>query len=161
MTDRAEVDLAAVVEHAADLLVPEFAEARVELRHRLDSVPVRGSAVLLERLALNLVQNAARHNRAGGEATVRTFNEGTDAVLEVANTGPVVPASAAKELFEPFRRLDDRVAGQGVGLGLSIVRSVARAHGGDATAAARPGGGLLVRVTLPLVSGYRDPGGRD
>jgi len=160
MTDRAEVDLAAVVEHAADLLVPEFTEAGIELRQRLDSVLVQGSAVLLERLAINLLQNAARHNLAGGEATVRTFNEGSDAVLEVSNTGPVVPASAAKELFEPFRRLDDRTTGRGVGLGLSIVRTVARTHGGDATAAARPGGGLLVRVALPLRFN-RDPGGRN
>lgn len=160
MTDRAEVDLAAVVEHAADLLVPEFAEAGIELRQRLDSVLVRGSAVLLERLAINLLQNAVRHNRVGGEATVRTFSEGAEAMLEVSNTGPVVPANAAKELFEPFRRLDNRIAGKGVGLGLSIVRTVARTHGGDATAAARPGGGLLVRVTLPVSGDAQDHASR-
>lgn len=61
-----------------------------------------------------------------------------------------IPANAAGELFEPFRRLgDDRLAGAGVGPGLSIVRSVAWTHGGEATAASRPGGGLLVRVALP------------
>jgi len=149
LTDTAEVDLAAVAEHAADLLTDEFSGAGVELRQRLDSAVVSGSAVLLERLAVNLLQNAARHNRDGGEAIVRTAVEDGRAVLEVSNTGAVIPADDAGQLFEPFRRLgEERLAGQGVGLGLSIVRSVARTHGGDAKAAARPGGGLLVRVTF-------------
>ena len=69
-------------------------------------------------------------------------------VLPRAASGAVIPADVAGELFEPFRRYE-RVAGHGVGLGLSIVRSVARTHGGDATARSRPGGGLVVRVALP------------
>ncbi len=157
LTDTAEVDLAAVAEHAADSLDREFTDAGVTLRQRLETVPVRGSAVLLERLAVNLLQNAARHNVAGGEATIRTYVDGDDAILELANTGAVVPADAADGLFEPFRRLgDERHAGRGVGLGLSIVRSIARTHGGTATAHSRPGGGLLVRVAFPATAPRAD-----
>jgi signal transduction histidine kinase len=72
-------------------------------------------------------------------------------VLVVTNTGPVIPPYEVAGLFEPFRRLDTtRIAGAGgAGLGLSIVRSIARAHGGDVIAVPRDGGGLTVTVTLP------------
>jgi signal transduction histidine kinase len=78
----------------------------------------------------------------------------------MSNTGAVIPADEAGQLFEPFRRLgEERIAGHGVGLGLSIVRSVARTHGGEATAASRPGGGLLVRATFPAATpGTTSPG---
>jgi signal transduction histidine kinase len=73
-------------------------------------------------------------------------------VLVVSNTGPVVPPYDVPRLFEPFHRLEgDRIGSTapGAGLGLSIVRAVARAHGGEATARPREGGGLVVTVTLP------------
>ena len=120
-------------------------------RPDLTPAPVAGDPVLLERLVHNLVQNAQRYNVAGGWATVSTGVRAGRAALTVANTGPNVPQSRVDELFEPFRRLHDRTgSARGSGLGLSIVRSVARAHGGDVSAMSRPGGGLVVRVTLPL-----------
>lgn len=83
---------------------------------------------------------------------VDTAVEHGRAVLTVSNTGPVVPAYEIDNLFEPFRRLRTERTGsdKGVGLGLSIVRSVARAHGGHIAAVPREGGGLVMRVTLPL-----------
>jgi hypothetical protein len=88
------------------------------------------------------------HNVEAGWVRVRTGVEGDRAVLEVANSGPVVPADVLPHLFEPFRRGQGRTASSGVGLGLSIVQSVADAHG--ATVSAVPGaeGGLTVTVTL-------------
>ncbi len=109
--------------------------------------------MLLERIALNLVQNAVRYNVAeGGWVEVTTEVEHGQAVLVVSNTGPVVPAYEIDNLFEPFRRLRTERTGsdKGVGLGLSIVRSVARAHGGHIYAQPREGGGLVMRVTLPI-----------
>lgn len=74
------------------------------------------------------------------------------ASLVVSNTGPVVPAYELENIFEPFRRLRSERTGsdKGVGLGLSIVRSVVRAHGGHVSAEPREGGGLVMRVTLPV-----------
>lgn len=80
---------------------------------------------------------------------------GEQVEVEVTNTGPTVPPYEVEALFKPFYRLgDDRLVGaKGAGLGLSIVRSVAEAHGGSVLAAPRDGGGLTVTVTLPV-----DPG---
>ncbi|KPC68085.1 histidine kinase, partial [Streptomyces sp. NRRL F-6602] len=88
----------------------------------------------------------------GGWGEVSTELQHGQAVLVVTNTGPVVPAYEIDQLFEPFRRLRTERTGsdKGVGLGLSIVRSVTRAHGGRITAEPREGGGLVMRVTLPL-----------
>ncbi|MFE7601141.1 sensor histidine kinase [Streptomyces sp. NPDC057494] len=73
---------------------------------------------------------------------------GPDIGIEVTNTGPEVPPETVPLLFEPFRRLTERIhdPGEGAGLGLSIVESVARAHGATAEATANEGGGLTVRV---------------
>ncbi|WP_431306391.1 sensor histidine kinase [Streptomyces exfoliatus] len=113
---------------------------------------VRGSRVLLGQLVRNLVANAVAYNVPGGAVNVRV--EG--GVLTVVNTGPVVPPEQVDGLFEPFRRGEGRDRmGPGAGLGLSIVRSIAVAHGGCVTATARTaaeGGGLAVAVTLPVTA---------
>jgi signal transduction histidine kinase len=150
--DRHEIDLADIVTHVVAQAAEEARAATVTLTAAAAPATTTGDPVLLERLAQNLVENAIRHNQAAGYARVtsRTL-AGGGAELEVANTGAVIPAYDIPGLFEPFRRLDnDRlVTAKGAGLGLSIVRSVARAHGGEATARPNPGGGLIVTVTLP------------
>ncbi|GAA1840672.1 sensor histidine kinase [Asanoa iriomotensis] len=152
VVDPQEIDLADIATHVVAQAAAEARAAEVTLTEAARPAPTGGDAVLLERLAQNLVENAIRHNVAGGFARVatRTTPDG-GAVLEVTNTGPVIPAYDLPGLFEPFRRLDaDRlVTAKGAGLGLSIVRSVARAHGGEATARPNPGGGLVVTVSLP------------
>jgi len=104
-----------------------------------------------ERLVANLVENALRYNVPGGWVQVCTGTVRGRAVLEVANTGPDVPADALEHLFQPFHRLGDTRAttSDGLGLGLSIVRAVADAH--DATVDVRPraAGGLVLTVTFP------------
>ncbi|WP_406300564.1 sensor histidine kinase [Embleya sp. NBC_00888] len=116
--------------------------------------------MLLERLVQNLVENGIRHNTPEGgwvRVTSRTDADGS-AIVEVTNTGPAVPKYEVPSLFEPFRRLGaERLATRapGAGLGLSIVRAVARAHGGEVHAEPREGGGLTVTVTLPAA---QEPG---
>ncbi|MFD5661894.1 sensor histidine kinase [Streptomyces hirsutus] len=153
IVERKPVDLAEVASQAIDQLHAEAQAKGVEIRGVRKPAVVRGNGVLLERIALNLVQNAVRYNVAEqGWVEVTTDVEHGQAVLVVSNTGPVVPAYEVDNLFEPFRRLRTERTGsdKGVGLGLSIVRSVARAHGGHIYAQPREGGGLVMRVTLPI-----------
>ena len=151
VADPVPVDLTAVVRRVADLAQPDARRAGVTLTLEAVPAPVEGDPVLLERLAQNLVQNAIRYNTDGGWVRVVCGGHGDDTVrLTVDNSGPEVAPYEVPALFEPFRRLDDRVgSAQGTGLGLSIVRSVARGHGGEVSAVARAGGGLTVRVALP------------
>ncbi|GGS17409.1 sensor protein CutS [Streptomyces aureoverticillatus] len=171
LVERKPVDLAEVANRAVDQARAEADEKGVEIRGERGLVVVQGNGVLLERIALNLVQNAVRYNvkseegqgealqnkggggrREGGWVEVTTEAQHGQAVLVVTNTGPVVPAYEIDNLFEPFRRLRTERTGsdKGVGLGLSIARSVARAHGGRIIAEPREGGGLVMRVTLPI-----------
>ncbi|MGV9426220.1 sensor histidine kinase [Streptomyces sp. NPDC003656] len=153
IVERGPVDLAEVAGQAIDQVRGEADVKGVELRGERKRAVVLGNGVLLERIALNLVQNAVRYNiPEDGWVEVTTDTEHNQAVLTVSNTGPVVPAYEVDNLFEPFRRLRTERTGsdKGVGLGLSIVRSVARAHGGHIVARPREGGGLVMRVTLPL-----------
>ncbi|EFF93568.1 MULTISPECIES: HAMP domain-containing sensor histidine kinase [unclassified Streptomyces] len=153
IVERKPVDLAEVASQAIDQVRGEAEAKGVEIRGERRPAVVQGNGVLLERIALNLVQNAVRYNVAeGGWVEVTTDTERGQAVLVVTNTGPVVPAYEIDNLFEPFRRLRTERTGsdKGVGLGLSIVRSVARAHGGHIAAQPREGGGLVMRVTLPI-----------
>ncbi|MFI9201757.1 sensor histidine kinase [Streptomyces sp. NPDC053048] len=151
IVDRKPVDLAEVASQALDQARTEAQAKGVELRGTRQPAVVQGNGVLLERIALNLVQNAVRYNTADGWVEVTTLAQPGQAVLVVENTGPVVPAYEVDNIFEPFRRLRTERTGsdKGVGLGLSIVRSVARAHGGRITAEPREGGGLVMRVVLP------------
>ncbi|QNE74367.1 HAMP domain-containing protein [Streptomyces finlayi] len=151
--ERKPVDLAEVAERAIDQAHAEAVAKGVEIRGERAAAVVQGNGVLLERIALNLVQNAVRYNVAeNGWVEVATEVQPGQALLVVSNTGPVVPAYEIDNLFEPFRRLRTERTGsdKGVGLGLSIARSVARAHGGRIIAEPREGGGLVMRVTLPV-----------
>ncbi|WP_406319497.1 HAMP domain-containing histidine kinase [Streptosporangium sp. NBC_01639] len=153
ITERLPVDMADVVGHVVAQTAPEAERAGVAVHERAAEAPTTGDALLLERLVHNLVENGIRHNLGEGGrvcVTSRTREDGRVEV-EVGNTGPVVPPYEIPALFEPFRRLgaDRLVTAKGAGLGLSIVRSVAQAHGGEVAARPREGGGLTVTVILP------------
>jgi signal transduction histidine kinase len=144
-------DLAAVTSQILPGRRPEAESRNLTLHAALAPARVAGSPRLAERLAANLVDNALRYNVPGGRVDVTTGTRNSRAVLSVANTGPAVPADAVELLFQPFQRLStDRTSGgDGHGLGLSIARAIADAHGARITACPRPGGGLLVEVMFP------------
>ena len=150
LTEKKAVDLAEAVHQTVEQTRAEAMDKDVELRADLAPAVVQGSAVLLERVTLNLVQNAVRYNEPGGWVEVSTATAEGVALLTVTNTGPPVPPESLEAIFEPFRRLVQRTGSdKGAGLGLSIVRSVVRAHGGTITAESRQGGGLVMRVAIP------------
>ncbi len=148
---RHPVDLAEVAAGAAGQVAGDAEAGGRTVSLDVARAPVRGDPSLLQRLGDNLLDNAVRHNEPGGWVTVRTGQTSGRSRLVVANGGPVVDPAEVEALFEPFRRGTAERTGSvaGAGLGLSIVRSVATAHGGTATATARPEGGLEVTVELP------------
>ena len=151
ITHRAPVDLADVVAHVASQTAPEAKETGIAVETDAAEAMTSGDALLLERVVQNLLENGLRHNTEGGWVSVACRTEDGRAVLEVANSGPSVPPYEIPALFEPFRRLDgDRVVtAKGAGLGLSIVQSIVRAHGGTVSAVPRAQGGLAITVALP------------
>jgi signal transduction histidine kinase len=145
VSERSYVDLADIVDHVA-------VSDTVKVIAEPEEATVAGNPVLLERLVQNLVENGIRHNvPENGWVRVRTGTRRDGwVVLEVSNSGPMIPRYEVPGLFEPFHRYGrERLHSPGAGLGLSIVRAIARAHGGDVRADSRDEGGLVVTVTLP------------
>jgi signal transduction histidine kinase len=147
------VDLPTAVEDAIDMIGPAAAAKQIQIGTSLQDAQVTGDRILLERLVSNLIDNAVKHNVTGGWVVASTKTGAGTAELTVSNGGEHIPADQVTGLFEPFRRLSGRTGNRaGSGLGLSIVASVATAHGGHAQARARPDGGLDVQITLPATA---------
>jgi signal transduction histidine kinase len=142
-----EVDLDELL-YAEELRLRSTADVAVGMQ--VEAVRLVGDRSQLGRVVRNLVDNAVRH--AGGSIRLGLRRDGADAVLEVADDGPGIPAADRERVFDRFVRLDAgraRAVG-GAGLGLAIVAEVVTAHGGRVEALDAPGGGALMRVTLPV-----------
>jgi signal transduction histidine kinase len=111
-----------------------------------EAATVRGDPRLIRRLIRNLLENAARHGKPPIEVCVRA--QGGEAVIIVADHGSGIPAAEHDMVFEPFHRAPSRTAGGGTGLGLTLVRQIARRHGGDAHYETTGPTGSQFRVTL-------------
>ncbi len=143
-------DLATNVCNALSAVKAEAERMKLDVTSDLQPAPVVGDPSLLDRLAGNLIENAIRYNHLMGKLWLRTGSVNGQARLVVGNTGYEVEPGDVPGLFEPFRRGGwERTGSRGSGLGLSIVRAVADAHGGTVSAVAQPGGGLEVTVSLP------------
>jgi signal transduction histidine kinase len=151
--DRVEwLDVAALTDDALEAAHSTIERASLHAEIALEPAEASGDPALVRRLAANLIDNAIAHNVSGGRIAVSTATVDGHAVLTVANTGTVIAADEVDRLFEPFhRRAETRAADVDGhhGLGLSIVRAIAEAHGAGITAEARPAGGLAVTVTFP------------
>ena len=115
----------------------------------LGVAPVRGDGVLLDQLATNVVANAFAYRTQGGHIQVSTAVAGSWSELIVENDGPIIDPAEVEHLFDRFRRRGGEHRQGGFGLGLTIVATIARTHGGTVTATARGGGGLRVVVRIP------------
>jgi signal transduction histidine kinase len=144
--ERTKLEVSSLVETVMDEAAETGANASVD---RAERAVVDGDPVALKRLVTNLVGNALKF---GSCAKGRVYAEDGMAIFEVDDNGPGIPESEIERAFEPFQRLEtsrSRETG-GAGLGLAVVRAIARGHGGDVSLHNRPGGGLTARVTLPL-----------
>jgi signal transduction histidine kinase len=143
--ERTKLELSSLLESVMDEAAETGGDTTVE---RAEKTVIEGDPVALKRLVSNLVENALKY---GGRARGRVFSEDGMAIIEIDDDGPGVPPAELERVFEPFYRREpsrNRETG-GIGLGLAVVRSLARAHGGDVTLANRRGGGLTATVKLP------------
>jgi signal transduction histidine kinase len=176
------VDLAAVTRDALASRAAEITARGLAVEVALAPALLAGDLALAERAVANLIDNALRHNVAGGSVRVSVGGGGGEgdvrpaaermpgghpadwmpaAVLTVANTGPEVPHDDIARLIQPFQR---RVAGRagsrdGLGLGLSITSAIAAAHGAALSVDPRPGGGLIAALAFPPVPDWFAPPG--
>jgi signal transduction histidine kinase len=148
---REPVELMAVSEAAIAARRQEIEQRNLRLTATLYGARVEGNRQLLEQLVANLLDNAIEHNVAGGRVDVSTTTEEGQAILSVANDGPVIAAEELDRILQPFRRLGaERTShGDGHGLGLSIVYAIATAHGATLSVRSQAAGGLHVTVRLP------------
>lgn len=142
-------DLASLVE----TVVEEAAETGAEVVWEPSPwLVVNGDAMGLKRLIANLVDNGLKY---GQRVRARVYSEGQRAVAEIDDEGPGISTEQMERLFQPFVRLEgsrNRETG-GVGMGLTIARTLARKHGGDLVLMNLPGRGLRARLTLPTAAG--------
>jgi signal transduction histidine kinase len=151
LRERNPVDLPGLIRGVLASRQEEALGRRVSVGVGLGPAVAMGDADLIERLAVNLVDNALAHNVADGWVRVTTETRAGHAILSVANTGPVIPAAELDRLLEPFQRLGtDRIAvSDGLGLGLSIVRAIVGAHGGQLRMRPLRRGGLQIQIRFP------------
>jgi two-component system, OmpR family, sensor kinase len=144
--ERTPLELSSLLESLCDEMAETGAKTEVSPGEK---VVLDGDPMALRRLFANLLENAVKF---GGQARARVFREAANAVVEIDDDGPGIPPQDAERVFEPFYRREpsrSRKTG-GIGLGLAVVRSIARGHGGDVALVNRAGGGLTARVQLPI-----------
>ncbi|MFZ3006892.1 MAG: HAMP domain-containing sensor histidine kinase [Phenylobacterium sp.] len=144
--ERTPLELSSLLESICDEMAETGADTQAALG---DKVVIEGDPVALRRLFTNLLENAVKF---GGRARALVYRDAASAYVEIEDDGPGIPPEDAERVFEPFYRREPSRSRQtgGIGLGLAVVRSVARGHGGDVVMINRSGGGLTARVQLPL-----------
>jgi signal transduction histidine kinase len=144
--ERTPLELSSLLESLCDEMAETGAATEVESGEK---VVLEGDPMALRRLFSNLLENAVKF---GGRARTRVFRDESNAFVEIEDDGPGIPPADTERVFEPFYRREPSRSRQtgGIGLGLAVVRSIARGHGGDVALVNRAGGGLTARVQLPL-----------
>lgn len=139
-----------VVGAALDAAAHVLEGHRIELHVPRDLPLVRFDAVLLERVLVNLLENAAKYTPSGSLITLTAEVQGDRLSVSVADDGPGLPPGREEAVFQKFTRGERESATPGVGLGLTICRAIIEAHHGQITGANRPGGGAVFRFDLPV-----------
>lgn len=144
--ERTPLELSSLLESLCDEMAETGAKTEVQSHEK---VVLEGDPMALRRLFSNLLENAVKF---GGRARARISQDARNAIVEIDDDGPGIPPQDAEKVFEPFYRREPSRSRQtgGIGLGLAVVRSIARGHGGDVALVNRSGGGLTARVLLPL-----------
>jgi two-component system sensor histidine kinase KdpD len=145
------VGLDEIVAHALDDLDPLGRDITVEIPESLPAV--YADPAILERVVVNLIENALRYSPAGKPPLIAASALGDRVELRVVDRGPGIPEQDKERMFVPFQRLGDTDNTTGVGLGLALSRGLTEAMDGTLTAEDTPGGGLTMTVSLPAAAG--------
>ena len=111
---------------------------------------VKGSEPLLLRVLFNLAENGIKYAGGGQQVEIAVRGEGERALLEVRDSGPGIASEERERIFDRFYRADPARERSGTGIGLPLVRSIVRLHGGEICVASEPGRGSCFQVRLPL-----------
>jgi len=154
-----EFDIGAVVEEVVRLSLDAAEKKQIALGMVTPQPPlaVRADERAVKRMLINTVGNALKFTPEGGRVMVIAEAREGALVLETIDTGPGIPEAERETLGRAYERGAGGARAEGTGLGLALVRALARLHGGDLSFHDAPGGGALVRVTLPGLAPGRAP----
>lgn len=146
-----KVDIAALIGNACELFEPLAEEKNVGLRRRApEKTIVSGDARMLQRMLANILDNAVKYTPPGGEVEISlSESEKKDIIIAIRDSGIGISETDVPHVFERFYRCDRSRSQPGTGLGLSLARAIARAHGGDITVRSALDQGSTFTVTLP------------
>jgi two-component system, OmpR family, sensor histidine kinase BaeS len=155
--DRTVLDLDLLTRRLADRFRPQASFSQVEIVYLEPPTPppaVSADPARIEQILGNLLTNALRHTSPGGRIDINVWTNQHTVNISVHDSGPGIPEQALPRIFERFYRADPSRSREegGSGLGLAIARQLARAHGGDLTAANHPAGGAVFTLALPKTS---------
>jgi len=153
--DMSDVDIVDVLDGCVSALAPKIAEKSLSVEWSRQGGPyrLRGDRMRLRQIFNNLLSNAIKFTPAGGRVTIGVNNENAAAIkVSVVDNGIGIPEAEQESIFDPFHQVDDVSTrrSDGVGLGLSITRTLVKMHGGQIELESKPGEGTAVAVTLPL-----------
>jgi heavy metal sensor kinase len=147
---REEIDLAGLIREACELFEPAAEDKRVTLSCDVSGrIVLSGDTRMIQRMLSNLLDNAIKYTPPGGSVTVSVSDNDKQVFVSVKDTGIGISPSDLPRIFERFYRCDQSRCEAGIGLGLSLARAIARAHGGDITVTSSPNQGSTFTITLP------------
>lgn len=145
-----DLDLVRIVRDASDLFLPVAEAKEIGIVLDLpDSLGLEGDMAKLQRMVANLLDNALKYTPPGGTVTLAARKEIRRITLSFSDTGIGISQENLERIFDRFFRCDRSRSNPGTGLGLSLARAIARAHGGEIHATSRPGSGSTFTVILP------------
>lgn len=145
-----QIDIADLIRSACELFNPIAEEKDIKILTVLpDKLFIRGDKSKLQLLVINLLENAIKYNKSGGYVTISISQEGQQINLIFEDTGIGIPENDLSKIFDRFYRCDASRSQAGIGLGLSLVKAIVRAFGGDIRVKSYPGKGSSFFVTIP------------
>jgi heavy metal sensor kinase len=153
---RKDVDLTGIVRQACELFEPTAEDRKMILSCDVpDGIHLIGDTPMIQRMLSNLLDNAIKYTPSGGTVNIAVSESGAQVIVVVRDTGIGISQADLPRIFERFYRCDQSRSQAGIGLGLSLARAIARAHGGDIAVTSAPNQGSTFTVTLPKSSSPR------